>query len=98
MPGFAGLFGNVIDLPMRDIPLGTGGAGTTHHIAWRAQDDGEHVTWQEWVKQHGFCQQRLRTATISDRYISGNEGILFEIATDPPGFTVDEDLDSLGSN
>lgn len=93
----AGLFGNVIDLPMRDIPLGTGGAGTTHHIAWRAQDDGEHVTWQEWVKQHGFLPTGIKNRNyFRSLYFRERGGILFEIATDPPGFTVDEDLDSLG--
>ncbi|WP_127593872.1 ring-cleaving dioxygenase [Paenibacillus lautus] len=93
----AGSFGNVIDLPMRDIPLGAGGAGTTHHIAWRAQEDGEHGKWHEWVKQHGFHPTDIRNRNyFKALYFRERGGILFEIATDPPGFTVDEDLDSLG--
>lgn len=93
----AGPFGNVIDLPMRDIPLGAGGAGTTHHIAWRAQDDGEHGKWHEWVKEHGFHPTDIRNRNyFKALYFRERGGILFEIATDPPGFTVDEDLDSLG--
>lgn len=77
--------------------MGNGGAGTVHHIAWRAQDDTEHQAWNEWVHQHGFG-----TSGIVDRqyfnavYFREQGGILFEIATDPPGFTVDEELNELG--
>ncbi|KJK28900.1 ring-cleaving dioxygenase [Paenibacillus polymyxa] len=92
-----GDLGNLIDIPVKDVPWGNGGAGTVHHIAWRAQDDTEHQAWNEWVRQHGFG-----TSGIVDRqyfnavYFREQGGILFEIATDPPGFTVDEELNELG--
>ncbi|KOR81983.1 ring-cleaving dioxygenase [Paenibacillus solani] len=92
-----GPFGNVIDLPMRDIPRGSGGAGTTHHIAWRAQHEDELVTWREWVTSHGFMPTDIKNRNyFRSLYFRERGGILFEIATDPPGFAVDEDLDSLG--
>ncbi|MGG3283749.1 ring-cleaving dioxygenase [Paenibacillus solani] len=92
-----GPFGNVIDLPMRDISRGSGGAGTTHHIAWRAQNEGEIVTWQKWVTSHGFMPTDIKNRNyFRSLYFRERGGILFEVATDPPGFTVDEDLDSLG--
>lgn len=92
-----GPFGNVIDLPMRNIPRGSGGAGTTHHIAWRAQNEDELISWQEWVTSHGFMPTDLKNRNyFRSLYFRERGGILFEIATNPPGFTVDEDLDSLG--
>ena len=94
----AGPFGNVIDLPMRDIPSGAGGAGTTHHIAWRAQDDEEHGKWHEWVKEQGFHPTNIKNRNyFKALYFRERGGILFEIATDPPGFTVDEDLTRWGT-
>jgi len=92
-----GTFGNVIDLPMRDIPRGSGGAGTTHHIAWRTQHENELVTWQEWVTSRGFMPTDLKNRNyFRSLYFRERGGILFEVATDPPGFSVDEELDSLG--
>lgn len=92
-----GPFGNMIDLSMRDIPRGSGGAGTTHHIAWRAQHEGELDNWQEWVTSHGFKPTDLKNRNyFRSLYFRERGGILFEIATDPPGFAVDEELDSLG--
>jgi glyoxalase family protein len=79
------------------VPWGNGGAGTVHPIAWRAQDDSEHQVWNEAVRKHGFG-----TSGIVDRqyfntvYFREQGDILFEIATDPPGFTVDEELNELG--
>ncbi|EFM09457.1 Glyoxalase/bleomycin resistance protein/dioxygenase [Paenibacillus curdlanolyticus YK9] len=89
--------GNVIDLPVQAVPHGTGGAGTVHHIAWRAADDAEHALWREHVVQSGF-----HPTPIVDRqyfhalYFREEGGILFEIATDPPGFARDEAPDALG--
>lgn len=93
----AGPFGNVIDLPMRDIPWGAGGAGTVHHIAWRAKDDMEHSQWNEWVKKSGYTStDRMNRNYFKSLYFRERGGILFEIATDLPGFAIDEDFHSLG--
>lgn len=93
----AGDLGNIIDVPVADVPWGAGGAGTVHHIAWRAAGYEEHLHWNEHVQERGFG-----TTGIVDRqyfkalYFREEGGILFEIATDPPGFAVDEEADRLG--
>jgi glyoxalase family protein len=73
------------------------GAGTTHHIAWRAGDDEEQQAWLERLVGLG-----LRPTAIQDRkyfrsvYFRMPDGVLIEIATDGPGFLVDEPGESLG--
>jgi glyoxalase family protein len=73
------------------------GAGTTHHIAWRARDDAEEEAWFERLVELG-----LRPTEMQDRkyfrsiYFRMPDGILVEIATDGPGFLVDEPAESLG--
>ncbi|MCM3629875.1 ring-cleaving dioxygenase [Paenibacillus glycanilyticus] len=92
-----GSIGNIIDVPLHNIPWGAGGAGTVHHIAWRAKDFVEHQEWQHMAANNG-----LRPTPIIDRqyfnaiYFRENGGILFEIATDPPGFANDETQEELG--
>jgi glyoxalase family protein len=73
-------------------------AGTVHHVAWRAFDDAHQVAWREALVGAG----RTVTPVIERKYfrsIYSREpgGVLFEIATDRPGFTVDEPEDALGS-
>ncbi|MCD1260361.1 ring-cleaving dioxygenase [Paenibacillus athensensis] len=90
--------GNIIDVPQTSVSRGRGGAGTVHHIAWRAQDADEHREWQRRVAASGFQP----TALIDRQYFHAlyfreSGGILFEIATDPPGFAVDEAPGELGS-
>jgi glyoxalase family protein len=93
----AGSLGNLIDLNAAPMDWGSGGAGTVHHIAWRAKDDEEHAKWRERVEQAG-----LHPTPFVDRqyfnaiYFREAGGILFEIATDSPGFDVDEPFESLG--
>jgi glyoxalase family protein len=73
------------------------GAGTTHHIAYRASDDEEQLRWLERLVEIG-----LRPTPVQDRtyfrsiYFRMPDGILVEIATDGPGFLVDEAPESLG--
>ncbi|MCK9857847.1 VOC family protein [Paenibacillus sp. ATY16] len=92
-----GELGNIIDVNTEPMAAGHGGHGTVHHIAWRAKDDAEHLTWQQHVAANGF-----QPTPIVDRqyfnalYFREQGGILFEIATDPPGFARDEDPEHLG--
>jgi glyoxalase family protein len=75
---------------------GLQGAGSVHHIAWASQMD-EHEAWRERVMAAG-----ARPTPVIDRfyfrsiYFREPSGVLFEIATLGPGFTVDEPLESLG--
>lgn len=92
-----GDLGNIIDVNVTPMAYGAGGSGTVHHIAWRAKDDAEHALWRGHVAEHGF-----QPTPIIDRqyfnaiYFREEGGILFEIATDPPGFARDEEPDHLG--
>ncbi|WP_340388353.1 ring-cleaving dioxygenase [Paenibacillus sp. FSL E2-0151] len=93
----SGDIGNVVDVPVTRIPLGMGGAGTVHHIAWRAKDDEEHAQWSEAVRDYGYQPTPVRDRQyFNGIYFREAGGILFEIATDPPGFAKDEPADSLG--
>jgi glyoxalase family protein len=77
---------------------GLGGAGTVHHVAWASTMD-EHEAWRERVAGAG-----LRPTPVIDRfwfrsvYFREPSGVLFEIATLGPGFSVDEDLEHLGES
>ncbi|MDF2682780.1 MAG: ring-cleaving dioxygenase [Brevibacillus sp.] len=92
-----GDIGNIIDVNAKPMLRGAGGAGTVHHIAWRAKDDSDHRVWQQRVQAYG-----LQPTDIVDRqyfnavYFREYGEILFEIATDPPGFEKDETFDQLG--
>jgi glyoxalase family protein len=72
------------------------GAGTVHHVAWASPQE-EHEAWHERVSAAG-----AHPTPIIDRfyfksiYFREPSGVLFEIATLGPGFTVDEPLESLG--
>jgi glyoxalase family protein len=73
------------------------GAGSVHHIAWRAQDDAHQL------KLRGEVLDRVHGVTpVIDRqyfhsiYFREPGGVLFEIATDGPGFLTDEPVESLG--
>jgi catechol 2,3-dioxygenase-like lactoylglutathione lyase family enzyme len=72
--------------------------GTVHHIAWRTADDPQQLEWRKEVSRLGY-----NVSPVMDRvyfhsiYFREPGGILFEIATDKPGFTVDETLETLGS-
>jgi glyoxalase family protein len=80
-----------------DQPVARLGAGGVHHVAFRVRDETEQRYWLDRVRQAG-----LHASAVIDRfyfqsiYFRISNGILFEIATDGPGFTADEDLDTLG--
>lgn len=88
---------DVLHVP--DTGPAAGGAGTVHHVAWRAADEAQQRTWRERIAAHG-----LRVTDVLDRqyfrsiYFREPGGVLFEIATDPPGFTLDETPDALGTS
>jgi glyoxalase family protein len=73
------------------------GAGGTHHVAFRTPDTESQKKWRMHLSGGG-----LRVTNLIDRfwfssiYFRVSDGILFEIATDGPGFAIDEDKDSLG--
>jgi glyoxalase family protein len=96
---YAGLFAPDAPIafaePMDELALI--GAGTTHHIAFRVPDDETEAEWHEHLTALG-----LRPTTVQDRkyfrsvYFRMPDGMLIEIATDGPGFLVDEEEATLG--
>lgn len=94
-PGSAATTVDLLDV---EVPYGREGTGTVHHVAFRA---GEWTLseWREWLIDAG-----LEPTWIKDRqyfesiYFREPGGILFEIATDNPGFTVDENRANLGTS
>ena len=91
--------GGQVDLEVRpDEPQGVMGSGVVHHIAWRARDDAQQLEYRSILAERG-----LNVTPVIDRqyfhsvYFREPGGILFEIATDPPGFAIDEPMESLGT-
>ena len=87
---------DVVHLPTGQ--RGWGGAGTVHHVAWRTPDDAQQLAWREDLSDAG-----IYVTPVMDRqyfhsiYFREPGGVLFEIATDPPGFLQDERLETLGT-
>jgi glyoxalase family protein len=81
-----------------DAPPGVVSVGTVHHLAWRTPTDKQQKEWREELVRAG-----LNVTPIIDRtyfhsiYFREPGGVLFEIATDPPGFAVDEPAQELGT-
>ncbi|MGG2087208.1 ring-cleaving dioxygenase [Priestia aryabhattai] len=89
--------GNVIDLKLTTIGRGQMGVGTVHHIAWRTKDDEDQLEWQKYVAGSGYGVTAVRDRNYFNAiYFKEHGEILFEIATDPPGFAHDESLETMG--
>jgi catechol 2,3-dioxygenase-like lactoylglutathione lyase family enzyme len=73
--------------------------GTVHHVALRTPTDADQVQWRD-----NLIKEELDVTPVIDRqyfhsiYFREPGGVLFEIATDPPGFATDEPVDRLGSS
>lgn len=95
-PRGAGI-GTRIDLVVNRTPTGRFGRGSIHHIAFRVRDEAHQLAWSERLRRMGFnptpVQDRSYFRSI---YFREPGGVLFELATDGPGFTADEPLERLG--
>jgi glyoxalase family protein len=91
---------NVLDIvedpgARRGNPL----VGTVHHIAFRVPDDETHLAVREEVAGVGYNVTDVRDRNyFRSIYFREPYGVLFEIATDPPGFAADEPVEELGTN
>jgi glyoxalase family protein len=92
--------GDNANVDVLSIPTGHYGhvaAGSVHHVAFRVANDESQAEWRKQLTQKG-----LSVTPVQDRnyfhsiYFHEPGGVLFELATDPPGFTIDESLESLG--
>ena len=81
----------------REPPGGRRGRGTIHHVAWRTPDEATQQAWRDRLVELG-----LSVTPVVDRhyfrsiYFREPGGVLFEIATEGPGFDVDQPVDELG--
>src|SRR4051794_1040525 len=92
--------GRIVDLLCQpDIAMGRVAAGSVHHIAFRAKDQAEQLQWREHLVDLGYNVTPLIDRTyFHSIYFREPGGVLFEIATEPPGFTLDEKLEELGTH
>ncbi|OMP66022.1 ring-cleaving dioxygenase [Domibacillus epiphyticus] len=91
--------GNVIDLKTTSSGRGQMGTGTVHHIAWRADDDHDQLDWKQHVEKYGYGVTPVQDRNYFNAiYFREHGEILFEIATDPPGFAHDESLETMGES
>jgi glyoxalase family protein len=91
--------GRIVDLLCTpDGSPGRVAAGSVHHVAFRARDDAEQFVWRERLVDLGYNVTPVIDRTyFHSIYFREPGSVLFEIATDPPGFTLDESLDELGN-
>lgn len=93
----AGSYLDVLSLPSQ--PHGRVAVGTVHHVAWRTPTNEEQVVWRQRLAGHGLgVTQVIDRKYFRSIYFREPGGALFEIATDPPGFTVDENPEQLGAH
>ena len=93
----SGEIGNIVDVKQTVMPDGTMGTGTVHHIAWRAADTAEQLAWQRHLADSGYGVTEVKDRNyFTSIYFREHGGILFEVATDTPGFLHDESLETLG--
>ena len=92
--------GRIVDLLCTpDGSPGRVAAGSVHHIAFRARDDAEQLVWRKRLVDLGYNVTPVIDRTyFRSIYFREPGGVLFEIATDPPGFTLDESLEELGNH
>lgn len=88
---------DIVELPVE--PHGLGAGGTIHHIAFRVKDDKTQMEFHDKIQKLGLnITPQIDRNYFHSLYFREPGGVLFEIATDNPGFTVDEPLEELGRN
>ena len=91
---------NVVDIiEAPALAQGRGTAGTNHHVAFRVKDDNILMEFREKIARKGLnITPKIDRDYFFSLYFREPGGVLFEIATDNPGFTRDESLNELGSS
>ncbi|PSL34796.1 ring-cleaving dioxygenase [Chitinophaga ginsengisoli] len=90
---------NIVDLVESKEPAGRGGGGTNHHVAFRVENDEILMKFRDKVVKKGLnITQKINRDYFFSLYFREPGGVLFELATNNPGFTVDEPLDQLGQH
>jgi glyoxalase family protein len=90
---------SILDLVETDAQRGRMGVGTVHHVAFTAEDVDELRAWKQAYADHGLAASGpVDRKYFQSLYCREPGGVLFEIATDGPGFDADEPLEALGSS
>jgi glyoxalase family protein len=91
---------NIVDLIITpDVPAGLNAGGTNHHVAFRVKDDNILMGYREKVLSKGLnITPKIDRDYFFSLYFREPGGVLFELATDNPGFTRDEPLSELGTH
>ena len=91
---------NIIDLLLSpDESPGINAAGTNHHIAFRVKDETVLMQYREKVMKAGLhITEKIDRNYFFSLYFREPGGVLFEIATDNPGFSIDEPVNELGEH
>lgn len=80
-----------------DLPVAVQGAGGVHHVAFRTPDEAEYHAWTDRLNEYHIPNSgEIDRYWFRSLYFREPNGVLFEIATDGPGFGVDEDVATLG--
>ncbi|UPZ14311.1 ring-cleaving dioxygenase [Flavobacterium humidisoli] len=88
---------DLVELP--EEKRGLNANGTVHHVAFRVQNDEILMKFREKIEEYGLqITPQIDRQYFHSLYFREPGGVLFEIATDNPGFTVDESLEELGQN
>lgn len=89
---------NIVDvIESPNEPAGYGAAGTNHHVAFRVKDDDILMEFREKVLSKGLnITPKIDRDYFFSLYFREPGGVLFELATDNPGFTIDEPANELG--
>jgi glyoxalase family protein len=88
---------DIVESP--SAPAARQSAGSIHHVAWRAKTESEQLQWRQALQDKGVTPtQLIDRRYFHSIYFHEPGGVLMEIATDSPGFLVDEPANSLGSH
>ena len=93
---------NAALVDLLEMPLATGGinaGGTNHHVAFRVKDEEDLMAIRDKIVARGLhITEKINRDYFFSLYFREPGGVLFEIATDNPGFATDETVDNLGSS
>ena len=85
-------------VPQERLPRGRFGVGTVHHIAWSVPTDAEHQEWQNYLAGQGYQVTEIKDRQYFNAIYFVEKGfVVFEMATDGPGFLINETAETLGS-
>ena len=88
-----------IIIPRQAMRDGRWGVGTVHHIAWSVPDKESHQEWQETLANKNYSVTEIKSRHYFDAiYMKEKGDVIFEFATDTPGFFIDETKEEAGSS